>query len=240
MRDLTILSPSAGINADSQGYAGGHRKGNPNQTGMGPGGGGILYVSVWGSGGGYGGKGGDSSTGSLGGGTNGFANAPTGAGSGGMSYNGNLAGDGGGSVRIEASRAVQVDGTITANGSNPIWDINYSGAGSGGGIFVICQTFGGGASSLLSAKGGNSNAGYTGAGGGGRIAVWYGEPATPTVRSQLFAGQTPNFVYTTNDYSGFSGSKDIAGGTAWSNGALGSVVFLTYIPPPAGSLILVR
>jgi len=32
----------------------------------------------------------------------------------------------------------------------------------------------------------------------------------------------------------------VLGGTAWSNGAPGTVVFLTYIPPPDGTLILIQ
>ena len=68
-------------------------------------------------------------------------------------------GHGAGAIRIEASLSVIVDGTITANGQNG--PQNYSGAGSGGAIYITCGAFGG--TGVVSAVGGNGGAG----GGGG-------------------------------------------------------------------------
>ncbi|NLF22209.1 MAG: hypothetical protein GX590_03525, partial [Lentisphaerae bacterium] len=66
-----------------------------------------------------------------------------------------------------------VDGSLTANGGVYGGSADGCGSGSGGGIYVTCQTFGGAASGLLSVKGGDNTGARGGAGGGGRIAVDY-------------------------------------------------------------------
>jgi hypothetical protein len=75
---------------------------------------------------------------------------------------------GGGLIRIDASRTVQMDGLLTADGQYVAGD---RGGGAGGGIYIRCRTFAG--SGVIRARG--ADAGTTvnsGGGGGGRIAVW--------------------------------------------------------------------
>jgi hypothetical protein len=100
----------------------------------------------------------------------GVSNAPIHPGSGGRGYD-HSSGSGGGLVRVEALEVVRVDGTIQAQGQG--FSSSYSGAGSGGGIYIRCARFAGGAGGLLNVAGGTG--GSTGnSGGGGRIAVWRG------------------------------------------------------------------
>ncbi len=164
------VAAGAAINVDTNGY-----KGGPQYTsGYGPGGG--IYGSEGGGGGGHGGGGGPGQSG-AGGTTNGDPRVAGGPGSGGGSsrYSPHRGGNGGGVVRIEASGTVRVDGTITACGENNPHD--RSGAGSGGGIYINCDTLEG--SGLIKAHGGTSQHG--GAGGGGRIVVSFAHTHSPAV-----------------------------------------------------------
>jgi len=130
--------------------------------GYGPGVGGCGTSDRSTGGGGYGGVGGHGgyST-STGGKPYGSASSPVHPGSGGA-Y-GYLttadAGEGGGAVMIDASGHVAVHGTITANGGLP--GSTRRGAGSGGAIYISCNTFGGSTNGLLTAQGGDW-AGYGG------------------------------------------------------------------------------
>jgi hypothetical protein len=99
----------------------------------------------------------------------GVSNAPTLPGSGGAYY-GAIGGRGGGLVWVVTPGWVTLGGTITANGEDAQ---PHAGAGSGGGIYLQCDTLAGDASGWLYAKGGvavGANPGG-GSGGGGRIAV---------------------------------------------------------------------
>ena len=200
---LRIDGPSGGINADSRGFV----------KSYGPGRGLLSWRRT---GGGYGGRGQGYSV-ANGGGTYGSSNAPVQPGSPGVSEN--PSGTGGGLVRIEAERRVVVNGTITADGQSCG---GYSGAGSGGGIFIKCGSFSGNTNGVLRARGGAAGAvsGHDGkAGGGGRIAVW---------RScGVFEGGAP---VATKGEGGDPGSLPIA--------TDGTVVG-GYIPP-AGTVIIIR
>jgi hypothetical protein len=103
---------------------------------------------------------------------------PTAPGSGGCSAVGDAARaattSGGGAIRIDATGEVAIHGTLTANSANA--PVTHSSAGSGGSILIVCRTFAGSGTGLLSAKGGNGN-NQGGAGGGGRIAVAYNPAA---------------------------------------------------------------
>lgn len=138
-------------------------------------------TSAWGygggrlvqGGGGYGGAGG----GPGGGATYGSAREPLDPGSGGARGTNTLStyagGNGGGAIRIEASRLVRVDGTIAADGADVRTQVGgegSAGGGSGGAVLIRCRRFEGGPAGLVSASGGSSSMG--GGGGGGRIAVW--------------------------------------------------------------------
>jgi len=237
-RNFKILDGTCGVNADGKGYAAGNRHGNTTSHGMGPGGGSGAY---YGAGGGHGGKGGNYSGNPSypGGPTNGYANAP-GAGSGGGSYGSSPGSDGGGAVRIEASGNVVVNGTITANGvKSPATD-PYSGGGAGGGIWLIGRTFSGGADALLKADGYAAHASYSGSGAGGRIAVWSGEPIPAARRALVETDQAALFVTVTNQYAGYVGAVSATNGTPGNVlGTPGSIVFVSYDPPPSGTLLLI-
>ena len=220
-----MIATNAGFNADGNGYA--TLLSSPGSRGYGPGGGisGVLTNSTYrGGGGGYGGYGGLCMTvgGTNYGWTYGSSTAPLDPGSGGGARNGSAAGTlGGGLVRINARGTVTLNGIITANGLDANKYTCYSGAGSGGGIYLICRKF---ASSgcALSAKGGSTsvNSGGGSGGGGGRIAVWYNAIATNAV--------------TTSVAGGISGSQ----GMLNSTGTVGTVVWGQR--PSQGTMILVR
>ena len=177
------------INVDGKGYAGGTSDG----VGFGAGGGSAGGGSRGAGGGGYGGKGGPGEFASNAGGpTNGSISAPTDPGSGGggtfRSSVLNPGSPGGGAVRIVATGRVTVNGTISATGSNKV---NFGASGSGGGIYITCNVFGGSSNGVISAKGG---VGW-GDGGGGRIAVIYNSSAQsiepkPRVQFLLDGGTT--------------------------------------------------
>ena len=79
-------------------------------------------------------------------------------------------GRGGALVWIDARR-LTLSGVIRSNGGDA-GAYFYSTAGSGGGIWIECGRFEPLAGATMEAKGGNVN-GESGAGGGGRIQVWY-------------------------------------------------------------------
>jgi hypothetical protein len=170
--DLTVDSGGA-INVDGKGYA----------AGYGPGAGPAA-----GFGGGYGGQGQNPGM-KPGGAPYGSAQAPLAPGSGGFSTGGTA---GGGAVRIEAQGAVTVNGEITADTSG-----NVAAPGSGGGIYITCETFAG-SGGTVSAEGGYPfYSSGNGGGGGGRIAVDYdtvaqaGEPV-PDVTFSVAPGKRLN------------------------------------------------
>ena len=73
-------------------------------------------------------------------------------------------------MRVQASSAIQVDGSIVADGSGQGAVVVSQSGGSGGSIYLSCIKFYGPGG--LSAKGGNGDNQTTYGGGGGRIAVW--------------------------------------------------------------------
>ena len=124
---------------------------------------------------------------------------------------------GGGVVHVTAAGAIVVDGTINADGQASA-NIR-GGAGAGGTIYLKCATFSGASTGVLSAKGGNaydvavgvSYYGQSGAGGGGRIAVWTGWDWNGRINSaRLTKGTVPDGL------AGFSyfGSATVAGGAS--------------------------
>lgn len=169
------LMCGGGIDANGLGY------GLPDNTyatanGYGPGGG--WYNDSKGVGGGYGGQGGNAQ--STYGQTYGSSNvAPFSCGSGGGAWSsGGIGGSGGGFVFIDAASGdVTINGAIKADGG-PAGN-HQCGAGSGGGIHIVCQNFAG--SGRIQAVGGTKASGLTGVGGGGggRIAI-FRPPASDT------------------------------------------------------------
>ena len=148
----------------------GYRGGTMNVSGRGPG---RSTTAYYPGGAGHGGKGGEGYGLTPSGSTCGSRTEPNypgsgAAGGGTASY---IGGHGGGYVRIEASGAMTINGSVTANGGNAA---GHAGAGAGGSIWLSCNTLSG--TGLIYANGGNT-AGNGGGGGGGRIAV---SAATPT------------------------------------------------------------
>ncbi|MFW6336772.1 MAG: PEP-CTERM sorting domain-containing protein [Phycisphaeraceae bacterium] len=181
--NVTVGS-SASINANQSGYFGGWYNGssdNSSGSGFGPGAGDGRH-----GGAGYGGRG-NPEDGGHGKPYGDFfqANDP-GSGGGVHTRNSGSGGDGGGAIRIEATGAVLIDGTLTANGGNngtgsmATTTFTRGAGGSGGGIFLQAGTLAG--IGTISADGGNGT--YTlvnrGGAGGGRVAV--------TSQASSFAG----------------------------------------------------
>jgi large repetitive protein len=125
-----------------------------------------------GSGGGYGGNGGDGSYRSDTFGTTYVYEAtPIYLGSGGSGGNTGNGGNGGGSIRIDVSDTITVDGNISSNGESPTW--GQGGGGSGGSVYISTINLDGAA--YITANGGDGEDGGWdgGGGGGGRVAIYY-------------------------------------------------------------------
>ncbi len=186
--NLTLAAGSS-ILADLKGYP----------LGQGPG------TSTGNGGAGYGGRGG-----TVGGGPGGLpygsAIAPADMGS------ASFSGAGGGAVHLEATGALTLNGTVSANGGNGTGQ-DAAGGAAGGGIWINAGTITG--TGTVSADGGGSyNDMWTagGGGGGGRIAVHYG-------------------------VNGFTGTAHVAGGTKNlpdRAGEDGTIVWLREIPIALG------
>ena len=226
MVDFT-LDENGTINANSGGFGG-----LLAADGYGPGGG--KYEKYNGGGGGYGGKGGTIR--GAGGVSNGLAYAPLGPGSAGGGSSGTTGGSGGGLIRIEATGAVAVNGLIEANGSSSGY---YNGSGSGGGVFIKSETFQGSATSVLRANGGKVNQG--GSGGGGRIAIWYGELADVD-RAAILAGEVDfgDRLTATTTYAPFLGTAEALKGADNEGAEDGTVYFINVIPAKLGTLIIIQ
>lgn len=152
------------FDAYTAGYLGG-------KFGSGPG---SMQANYF-EGGSHGGRGGTHTGYAAWGNTYGNSNAPVMAGMGaGANAGANLfsgGGDGGGVVRIHATGPITVNGTITADGSDGKSSGSQPGGGAGGSIHLVCGRLYGGASGLITAKGGHTGASVGGGGGGGRILV---------------------------------------------------------------------
>jgi hypothetical protein len=128
--------------------------------------------------------------------------------------------NGGGRIKVETNKA-QIDGTITASGSNGQCcnsnDGNQgargSGGGSGGSIRIYTENLSG--TGILKSNGGNG-ANDGGGGSGGRIAIYYGENGTETPDTSLNGGSGYNtggkgtlyFNQTEFDFCGIRGPKN--------------------------------
>lgn len=166
----------------------------------GPGAGSMI--SSQGSGGGYGGDGGNSVSGAIGGTNYGSLSQPVNFGSGGGAGVNTITGgsEGGGAIRITAGGTLNITGILSANGDYGWQD--SSGGGSGGSLWLSANTLTG--LGTISAAGGNGDLWNGGGGGGGRIAIY-----SPT---NLFAGVT-----------------NVSGGLGGMNGQSGTV-FLSTSP----------
>ncbi len=198
MRNLSI-DAAGGFDATGAGFWGGDPAANPPAPGFGPGKGQRAGGNS--GGGGYGGVGGGGV--GYGGVTNGSLMYPLGPGSGGSGgWGGTMQGKaGGGLIRLYVARTATINGTLKANGNASI------SGGSGGGIYLECQTLAG-MNATNQANGGNGGgASHQSGGGGGRIAIW-----------RIPELQTAN----TNTWS-FQALGAINSGTATQSGSNGTV-----------------
>ena len=232
---LTIMSGGE-INMNYKGYAG-HPKGS-NHQGYGPGAGDVkvapnntAYVTAP-SHGGHGAR--VSNAGFVLPNVMPYDNpaAPELPGSSGASSSWGDGKRGGGVVKIEASGAVVIDGAILADGANAA-SYGKSGtddhcpAGSGGSIFIACQTFSG--SGMLSANGGGgSNPSQSGhPAGGGMIAVHYDPLAQESVSAadMTITAAAGRHYQTAGNYAYKSTNVDDKYDPAGINAGMGTVYF---------------
>jgi len=164
----------------------------------GPGAGeGYFYAG----GGGYGGKGGDSTNGALGGLTYGSYYEPTSLGSGGGFdyWNGASGGAGGGAIRMFVYGTLTVNGVLSADGLS---GSSYSGGGAGGSIWLHVGTING--NGIITADGGNGgNTSVAGGGGGGRIAIYTHDRYADFSRLEVLGGTRNGQPGTVYFYIGF-------------------------------------
>ncbi|MBI2441384.1 MAG: hypothetical protein HYV35_08445 [Lentisphaerae bacterium] len=189
-----LVSAGGGISANSSGFMG-----RSNLKGLGPGGG-QLYA-----GGGYGGTGGNYGV-SGGGPTYGLSNAPVDPGSAGGGWSGGggtPGGNGGGLIRVNANDTITVDGSLLANGDSTT--AAATGAGSGGGIYLVTRIFSGNGGAINANAGSASSTG--GGGGGGRIAIWR--------MYHSFTGTVSAALGTSGGVPGSTGSPGTAGTIFW-------------------------
>lgn len=162
-------------------------------------------------------------------------------------------GAGGGVIRVEAEDSIRVDGTVCADAGRTWGLVGAASGGAGGAIYLAARTFSGAETGTLSARGGDVGAtcenGETasGAGGGGRIAVWTGA----AYAGRLTSGRVGKYT-TAADSPGcdFLGVATATGGTndlaqlseatgATLNGGAGTVRFV-HVAPPQGLLFTIR
>ncbi len=110
-------------------------------------------------------------------------------------------GFGGGLIRLETTGSVFVAGTLTANGG--LLALGNTAGGSGGGIFINCNSFSGSTSGVLRANGASSS-GSGGRGGGGRICLNYTSASWPGPRVQTAPGAAG--VNAPYPFAGFPGT----------------------------------
>jgi hypothetical protein len=189
--DLTVDS-GATISADEKGYPGGQ---SVRDDGFGPGAG--YGGSESGGGGSYGGLGAKGQDGGNGGelySRNIMTTTPLlGSGSG---ASGSCAGEyGGGSIHIEASGNLTINGEITADGGQGCGSNNSSGGGSGGGILLEGVDFAG--TGTISVDGGDTIKDWRdgGGGGGGRLLVQYSGTNTFSGTATADGGTAPGASY---------------------------------------------
>jgi hypothetical protein len=148
--------------------------------------------------GGYGGSGGYPTASAFGGSSYGMPTQPTtwGSGGGGNLYGTNVGGAGGGELRLNVSRELEINGSISANGLTGT--AAGGGGGSGGSLWLSAGSLSGAGS--ISVNGGAGGMPTGGGGAGGRIVI-----DTPT---NLFAGVLA-----------------ATGGTGTNNGGAGTVYY---------------
>ena len=160
-------------------------------------------------------------------------------------------GAGGGVIVVEAQNHIQIDGTVNADGGRTWSRFSAASGGAGGTIFLSSKTFSGASTGLLTARGGDigkeANVKASGAGGGGRIAIWTGMPYPGKMTSRRIGKYEDSNACPDCDYLGlatasggtnFVSALPVATG-ATLNGGAGTVRF-AHVGPPLGTAIILR
>ena len=187
------------VSADGLGNVGGSTCGNAG-AGTGHGYGSNCYNYRGGGGASYGGTGGDGYNiyGQLG--SYGSLSEPTDLGSGGGASANGKGGNGGGAIKLNIAGTLSVNGIITCNGNDGVYNsYGQGGGGSGGSIYIITNVIAGSGTVRANGGSGLGSSSYDGGGGaGGRISVKYNSKT-------------------------FSGTVTAYGGTGYKIGGAGTV-----------------
>ena len=167
-----------------------------------------------------------------------------------------VGGYGGGAILVSATNGtIRIDGEVNADGCDGNKFCNgLGGGGSGGTIFFESRYFEAGETAELSAKGGDttpsSAATSMGAGGGGRIAIWCGEPYEEGLRGpRLSKGTTPLSGEGDEEFFSFEGTYSVAGGVpvgtyaeSWADGASGGAgtVWFARVKERGGLCVIIK
>ena len=205
------------------------------------------------TGGSHGGKGGDSYGGKSGS-VYDDELRPYMAGSGGSNYGNqySVGGAGGGLIYVTATNGtIRVDGTIDASGRHGNeFTQGYGGGGSGGTILLESRRFFGSATGQLIAKGGDTTPQVTvhsGSGGGGRIAVWCGEPWNANLRpGRIVKSTTPLSGEEVAESFAYAGTYSVEPGTPTGSnvreqnyGTAGTIWFC-FVREKKGTVIVLK
>jgi hypothetical protein len=177
-------------------------KGYPIGTNLGPG---VAPTSpgYYAGGAGYGGLGGSGWSGSAGGPTYGSIMQPVDWGSAGGTGAGQAGTAGGGALQLTVNGTLTVNGIISANGvtlSSSYGGSYHGGCGSGGSLWLSVGALQG--EGVISANGGADPYSSSGAGGGGRIAIYYTNAPGFDFASQVTALGGGPFNYAGNGMIG--------------------------------------
>jgi len=142
-----------------------------------------------------------------------------GAGGGSSGYS--AGGAGGGIFHLTADGSVRVDGEINVSGQPNVTYgtmdfFDHFSSGAGGTIHLAGSTFAGAATAKLTARGGNAMTGkngyVSGGGGGGRIALWFGQEYAG-VRHRVRHATAATAATVAEGFANWHGSVDVGGGT---------------------------
>ncbi|MBQ6329036.1 MAG: hypothetical protein IJI35_08495 [Kiritimatiellae bacterium] len=176
------------------------------------------------------------------------------AGTGGSNYGNqwSVSGAGGGLVYVTATNGtIRVNGKIDASGRHGNeFSSGYGGGGSGGTILLESRRFFGGETGQLIAKGGDTtpqSTVHSGAGGGGRIAVWCGEPWNANLRpSRIVKSETPLSGEEVAESFAYAGTYSVAPGTPTGsnireqNYGTDGTVWFCYVREKMGAMMIFR
>ena len=166
-----------------------------------------------------------------------------------------VGGRGGGAIIVSAAKGtIRVDGEMNADGEDANWAFNGNtlGMGGAGGTMLLdCGRFVGGETGVLSARGGGHVVPTVdvniGAGGGGRIAIWCGEPWEEGLkRRRIVMDVVPLSTEEVSESFSYAGSYSVAGGVATgeyaqakNNGDDGTVWFC-FVREKRGLVFILR